>query len=441
MHMFGPLEKYLETTFRSLKYRNYRLYFMGQGLSLIGTWMQRTAIAWLVYRLTDSPLILGINGFFGTLPVFLFSNLAGALADRWDRHRALMITQFLAMCQAIVLAALTITGLIQVWHIFVLAFTLGLINTFDQPNRQSLVFHLVDDKEDLSNVIALNSSIFNSARLIGPAVAGVLIGVWGEGVCMFINALSFIATLSMLAMLRLDIPRSEEPPQPIWSEMKAGFRYVHGFPPIRDMIIFQGVVLGLSVPYFSFLPVIARDVLLGGPSTYGLLVTSTGCGALVGAFWLASRPSVLGLERVLTSAVMLFGLAMLALSNSTIMALSMCFMFAAGMGIMTINSSINTLLQTMAEEQMRGRVLGLYYLAMIGTAPLGNLAAGLLARFIGAVNVIWVFGVLILAALALFNRRLPALRRLAIPVLAEKGILPQMMRGIDTANEVANLRR
>ena len=291
---------------RALRHRNLRLFFTGQGISLVGTWMQQVAIGWLVYRLTDSALLLGVIGFGGRFPAFLMAPFAGALADRWDRYRMVMAAQICAMLQAVALAVLVLSGSVAVWHLVLLSVVSGLINGVDVPARQSLLVQLVDGTDDLPNAIALNSSMFNAARLVGPAVAGVLIGLVGEGWVFALNAASYIAVLGALAAVRL--PRGAGTATgPVLRNIQEGFSYAFGFPPIRDLILLLGLVSLVGIPYTVLFPIFARDVLGGGAGTLGLLTSAAGLGALAGALVLASRGGVRGLGRVIARSAVLVG--------------------------------------------------------------------------------------------------------------------------------------
>lgn len=398
---------------RALRHRNYRLFFAGQGLSLVGTWMQRLAVSWLIYRLTGSVFLLGLAGFVGQLPMFVFASFAGVFVDRWNRYRLLLLTQTLAMVQASVLAVLTLTGHVAVWHLFVLAGVLGLINSFDMPARQSFVIDMVGQrKEDLANAIALNSIMVNGARLVGPFLAGVAVAALGEGVCFLLNALSFLAIV--VALLAMDIrPRNITVRTLPLRGLAEGYRYAFGFPPIRYVLIVLSLVSLMGMSYQVLMPVFAKGVLHGGPSTLGFLLSASGVGALISAATLASRRRVAGIESfiVLGSAVFGFGLA--AFSFSRHVGLSLVAMLFTGFGMMTALTSCNTMLQTVVEEDKRGRVMSFYAMAFQGMTPFGNLLAGTLASHIGAPNTALMGGACCVAVSAFFARKLPAIRKAA----------------------------
>ncbi len=419
---------------RALRHRNLRLFFTGQGISLVGTWMQQVAIGWLVYRLTDSALLLGVIGFGGRFPAFLMAPFAGALADRWDRYRMVMAAQVCAMLQAVALAVLVLSGSVEVWHLVALSVVSGLINGVDVPARQSLLVHLVDGTDDLPNAIALNSSMFNAARLVGPALAGVLIGQVGEGFVFALNAVSYIAVLGALAAVRL--PRGMGTATgPVLQNIVEGFAYAFGFRPIRDLILLLGLIALVGIPYTILLPIFARDVLGGDAGTLGLLSSSAGLGALAGALFLASRDGVRGLGRVIARSTVLFGVSLAGFALSRDVWLSSVFLVASGFGVMLTTASINTVLQTLVDEGMRGRVMSLYTMAFVGMAPLGSLAGGLLAGWMGAPRTVLLGGVGCLLVGAWFTRRVPALRELVVPVERRTEIVPELARGLQEATD------
>lgn len=406
---------------RALGSRNYRLFFMGQSISLIGLWIQRVALSWLVYRITLSPLSLGFVDFIGQIPVFFLTLFTGVWIDRWELKNLLIITQWLAVLQAFLLAGLTLTGSVAYWHIVVLSAFLGLVNAFDMPARQAFVIRLVDQKEDLGNAIALNSSLFNTARLIGPSIAGVAIGAVGEGICFLVNGFSFLGTIAALKAIRVTESGSRAKPRPGLSGVLDGLEYAYNFPPIRALIFLLALLSLLGLPYLVMLPIFAREVLGGGPQTLGYLLASSGVGALGGTFCLALRKSPVGLGRVVALATALFGISLSLFSLSRYAALSIPLMSFVGFGMVLAISSCNTLLQALVDEHMRGRLMSLYVMSLIGIGPIGSLMAGASAKYIGAPATLFIGGIFCIAAACFFYRRLPALRALALPVLKEKG--------------------
>jgi MFS family permease len=414
----------MQTIFRTLRYRNYRLFFTGQLISLIGTWMQQVALTWLIYRLTNSAFLLGIAGFAGQIPMFLFSSIAGVIADRFNKHRILIITQLLAMLQAIVLAVLTLTGAITIWYILPLLVFLGIVNAFDMPTRQSFVLEMIENKEDLGNAIALNSSMFNGARLIGPAIAGILIGTIGEGPCFIINAVSFLAVIIALLAMKLPAKPAQQRKEGILDGYKEGFRYVTRFKPIAYILLLIAIVSFIGIPFATLMPVFARDILNGGPHTLGFLMGAHGIGALLGAAILASRKSVRGLSRWIAAAAFTFGAGLCFFAFSTNQALSFALLVVVGFGMMVQLASSNTIIQTVADDDKRGRVMSFYTVAFTGMTPFGSLLTGALASRIGAPVTIFISGLLCIAAAALFTTQLPAIRKEIRPIYRKIGIIP-----------------
>jgi len=419
---------------RALRHRNLRLFFVGQGVSLVGTWMQQVAMSWLVYRLTDSALLLGVIGFSSQFPSLVMAPFAGALADRWSRYRMVVVAQTLAMLQAVVLAILVITNLVEVWHLVGLALVVGTINGVDIPARQALLVKLVEG-QDLPNAIALNSSMFNAARLVGPALGGVLIGIWGEGLVFVLNAASYVAVLGALAMIRL--PRGRGAPAgDILAQIRAGFRYSFGFPPIRDLILVLAALSLLGIPYVVLFPVFARDILGGDAMTLGVLTGSSGAGALIGALYLASRDTVRGLGKVIVRSAALFGFTLIVFAASRNLLLSCAMLVVGGFGLMLTTASINTVLQTLVGEEMRGRVMSLYTMAFMGMMPVGSLVGGALASRVGGPITVALGGLGCLALSLWFKTRIEPLRALVLPVYEERGVLPEVARGLGAVTEL-----
>ena len=425
--------KRFRVALRALRHRNLRLFFAGQGVSLVGSWMQHVAISWLVYELTGSALILGLIGFANQFPTFIVAPFAGAFGDRWSRYRMVVVAQMAAMAQAIVLAVLVLSGDVQVWHLVALSAVAGLISGVDIPVRQALLVRLVKGQEDLPNAIALNSSMFNSARLVGPAIAGVLIGWVGEGPIFVINAVSYLFVLGALAAIRLTEEQGETA-GPVLQNIAEGFVYAFRFEPIRDLLTLLTLVSLVGVPYVVLLPVFARDILGGGASTLGLLTSCAGFGAVVGALALASRNTVVGLGRLIVRAATLFGISLIAFAFSEVLWLSCVLLVASGFAVMVVTASINTMLQTLVDEGMRGRVMSLYTMAFIGMSPMGSLAGGAIAARIGAPLAVALGGLGCLALALWFKRRLAPLREIVYPVYERMGILPEVARGLQTAS-------
>jgi MFS family permease len=422
---------------RALRHRNYRLFFCGQSVSLIGSWLTRVAISWLVYRLTKSALLLGLVGFAGQIPTFLFASLAGVLVDRWNRHHVLVVTQALALVQSAMLAALTISGKITVNQLLALSVFQGCINAFDMPARQTFVVEMLESREDLPNAIALNASMVNMARLVGPSFAGILIAAFGEGGCFAIDAVSYIAVLASLLLMRLkkrSVPI--HPRKHLLQELREGVEYAVKFKPVSRILLILAIVSLMGMPYMVLLPVIVSERLHGGADLLGYLTAMSGVGALVGVLYLASRKSVLGLGRVVWIAAGTFGIGLLGFSWSRWPALSMAFIFLAGMGMMVHLAAGNTILQTITDEDKRGRVMSLYTMSVAGMVPFGCLLAGVVAKTYGAPATIFVGGVACLAGSALFLRALPAIREQVRPIYASMGILPPIAKGLQETEDV-----
>ena len=417
--------KGIRLIFRALTHRNYRLFFGGQGVSLIGTWMQQIAMSWLVYRLTNSVFLLGLIGFSSQISSLFFSPFAGVLSDRWNRHRILVVTQSLAMIQAFILAFLTLTDVVAVHHLIILSIFLGLVNAFDMPTRQAFVVEMVEKRADLGNAIALNSFLFNGARLVGPSFAGILISILGEGMCFLLNGISFLAVIIALLAMKMT-PTKEDFEKPrVLQGLKEGFIYAFGFPPIRSILLFIGWISLVGTANTTLMPVFARDILHGDSKTYGFLMAAIGVGAIIAAIFLASRKSVLGLGRVIVIGSGIFGIGLILFSLSHILWLSFLLLLLTGFGMMVHMASSNTILQTLVDDDKRGRVMSLYAMAFMGTAPLGSLVGGSLAGWIGAPITLIVVGTSCLIGSLLFRKILPTLRIMIRPNYLKKGILSE----------------
>jgi len=426
----------VKQTLRALRHKNYKLFFTGQSLSLIGTWMQSVALGWLVYRLTDSAFLLGFVGFSSQVPTFILASFAGVLADRYNKHKIIIATQTLALLQASILAFLTLTGSIQIWHILSLSLFSGLINAFDMPTRQSFVIDMVEDRNDLPNAIALNSLTFNAARLIGPTVAGFLISSIGEGLCFLINAISYIAVIAALLLMRISPHINNQRKEKVLEGLKEGIKYAYNFKPIRALLLLIGLVSLTGMPYTVLMPVFAKDILNGNSQTLGFLFGAVGSGALIGAIYLASRNSVLGLGRWIAIATSIFSLGLLFFSFSRNIYLSIALMLFTGFGMMMQMASTNTLLQTLVDDDKRGRVMSLYVMAFMGTAPFGSFMAGTLASTIGAPYTVLSSGIICLIGAILFYKYLPSLRKHIRPIYIKKGILPEVSTGLQSSTHL-----
>jgi MFS family permease len=407
---------------RALKHRNYRLFFGGQTVSLVGTWITRIATSWLVYRLTKSALLLGVVGFAGQIPLLLLGPIGGVVSDRWHRHRLLVWTQALSALQSLALAILAFTH-ITVVEIILLQVVQGIINAFDTPARQAFVVEMVDDRADLPNAIALNSAMFNASRIIGPSIGGVMIAVAGEGWCFMVDAISYVAVIvSLLAMRFTSVPRQRAEIH-VWQEIADGVRYGWGFPPIRALLLIVSVVSIMGTPYIVLMPAFVSSTLHGGPHTLGILMTASGVGALIGTVYLASRHTVVGLGKVIVAATAGLSLALIAFSFTRSLWIALTVLPIVGAGMMLQSASANTILQTVVEEQMRGRVMAFYSMSVLGAMPIGSLLAGILADRIGAQRTIFVGALVCLAGAGYFAFRRPALAALIRPIYIERGIL------------------
>jgi MFS family permease len=404
-----PIRARFNDTIRSLKHRNFQLFFSGQLISLVGTWMDTVAEAWLVYRLTGSSLLLGTVSFAGQIPVLLMSPLAGLLADRFNRRKIVIATQAASMILAGILAALTLSKRVTVNEVIILAALMGVVNAFDIPARQSFLVEMVG-REDLMNAIALNSSMFNCARIIGPSIAGILVASVGEGWCFFANSVSYIAVIAGLLLMKI-------PPRPAVQEVVSpfehiaeGFRFVRETAPIRALLLLVGLVSLVAMPYAVLMPVFAASVLHGNARTLGILMTAAGLGALAGALMLAGRRGVKGLGRLVGLACAGFGVALVLFSLSHSWVLSAILLIPVGFSVMTQMGSTNTLIQSMVPDRLRGRTMAVYSMMFMGMAPFGALLSGALADHIGAPRTVALGGLLaILGALA-FWRYLPKIR-------------------------------
>jgi MFS family permease len=426
----------MRSLLRALEHRNYRLFFAGQSVSLVGTWITRVTTSWLVWRLTQSPEMLGLLGFLGHLPTLLLAPVAGVWVDRLDRHGLLVVTQACAMLQSFALAALTLFGVVEVWHIFVLQALQGVINAFDMPTRQALLVDLVDERADLPNAIALNSSMVNGSRLVGPSIAGVLIAMLGEGWCFFLDGLSYGAVIASLLVMRGIVRRPARKSCRLLGELLDGLNYVRGFMPIRALLLLLALLGLVGMPYAVLLPIIATQTLGGGPHTLGFLMGAMGAGATLSALYLASRRSVVGLGRLIPMAASVFGLGLMGVGISAVPAVSISLMVLVGMGFMLQLASSNTLIQTLVRDDMRGRVMALYAVAFMGMTPFGSLAAGAIAARVGAPLTLVGAGVICLVGAIAFARKLPELRKQVRPIYQEKGILPALAGGLGHAAAV-----
>lgn len=419
---------------RALRHRNYRLFFAGQSLSLIGTWMTQVATSWLVYRLTKSPLLLGLVGFSGQVPALLLAPFGGVWVDRLNRLRLLKLTQTLSMLESFALAALAFTHTINIWNIIALTAFQGAVNALDMPGRQSFLVEMIEDRGDLANAIALNSSMVNGARLIGPSIAGVVIAISGEKWCFLIDGFSYLAVIASLFMMRVSSPPIARKQTSIFHELKSGWDYVVGFSPIRSILILLACVSLVGMPYVVLMPVFAGSVLHGGAHTLGFLTATSGLGALASAIVLAMRKTVVGLGRIIAACSMLFGGGLIGFGLSRWLWLSLPVILVTGFSMMQQMAASNTIMQTIVDEDKRGRVMSFYTMAFIGMMPFGSLMAGGLANSIGAPRTVMIGGALCMICAGWFATQLKEIRRQVRPIYKELGILPEVASGIQSAS-------
>ncbi|MEG1950120.1 MAG: MFS transporter [Odoribacter sp.] len=418
----------------SLKTRNFRLYFSGMCVSLIGTWMQQIAMSWLVYELTGSVFLLATVTFMAQIPILIVTPFMSVFVDRFDRRKILLLTQSLSMIQALVMALLTLTGLIEVWHIMVLSLMIGCINALDNPTRQAFYPSLVS-KENLSNAIALNSAVINGSRLIGPAVGGILIGLFGEGICFLINGISFLGVIVVLFLMQLKpfIPHKNH--QNMLMDIREGFTYVAGNIPIRALLLLMSVISFFGLPLMTFIPAYVKDILLGESEMLGALLSCIGIGSFGAAIYLAARKSVLGLGKVVTISGVLLGFSLAGISFLKIPWAAALVCIPAGFAIIATVASINTLLQTLSDEDKRGRVMGYLAMTFTGIAPVGSMVLGALENHIGLPAIIFLSGLFCIAGALVFEYYRPLVRKYARNVYIRKGIIPEIATGINSAEE------
>ena len=409
-------------TFRALRHRNFQLFFGGQIISLVGTWMQTVAQAWLIYRLTGSSVLLGLLGFVGQIPIFLLSPLAGLAADRWPRRRVVIATQSASMLLAFILAALTMTGRIRVWEIISLATLLGIVNAFDVPARQSFLIEMVG-RENLLNAIALNSSMFNGARVAGPAIAGILVALVGEGWCFLLNGVSYLAVIAGLFMMRIEKLKPVHDGAAPLEKLREGFRFARHAKPIRALLMLVGLVSFMALPFSVLMPIFAVQILHGGASAYGTLMGAVGVGAMFGALTLAMRQQLRGLGNIVAYSATVLGASLVLFSASHWYWISFTILILSGFTMMMQFTATNTLIQAMVPDQLRGRVMSLYSMMFIGMAPIGSLVAGKMAQHIGAPSTVALGGLASLVGGVVFAVKWPSMRAPARELVAAQGMM------------------
>jgi MFS family permease len=413
----------LSNIFSSLRARNYRLFFIGQGISLIGTWMQNIALSWLVYRLTGSVFLLGLIAFSSEIPNFILAPFTGVLTDRLNRHRLMILAQIFFLLQSLSIALLVLLDHIAVWHIFTLSTLFGIISAFEAPARQSLVVDLIDKPEDLGNAVALNSALYNGARLIGPAIAGITIALVGEGICFLINTVSFVAVI--LALTRIRIPKRSRLPRTtnLRESFREGLQYTFHSVPIRTLLLILAALSLTGLPFIVLLPAYAREILQGQSDTLGFLMSALGAGALIGSIYLAARKTVLGLGEIISIFTVLLGITIILASFTKVLSLSLLFFFFAGLSMILVIAAVNTLLHTLTDEDKRGRVMSFYAMALMGTIPIGNLLAGSIAGTMGIPGTLLAGGITTIGAGIWFETKRKKLRKHIHPIYINKGIM------------------
>lgn len=437
----APEQTGMSHAWRALQHRNFRLFFGGQTISVIGTWMTRVATSWLVYRLTKSSLLLGTVGFAGQIPTFLLAPFAGVLVDRVDRRKVLVWTQSLAMVQSLLLAWLTLSHRITITEVLILSAFQGVINAFDMPGRQSFMIRMVEDRADLSNAIAINSSMVNTARLVGPTLAGLIIAASNEGWCFFVDGVSYIAVIASLLMMRIPPEQAQQQHASMTEQLRQGWDYVAASRPIRSILLLFALLSLMGWPFMVLMPIFAAQVLHGGPHTLGFLMGAVGVGSLASALSLVVRRSVRGLTKIIPIGAAVFGVGLVAFGLSHNQWLSMAMMLVTGYGMMQGLTTSNTILQTLVDENMRGRVMSYYTVAFVGMAPFGSLLAGALAHAIGAPHTVVISGIACILGGILFWFRLPAIRRDMRPIYERLGIIPAAESTFDTATLQQDVQR
>jgi MFS family permease len=425
----------LSHAWRALRHRNFRLFFGGQSISLIGTWMTRVATSWLVYRLTKSSLLLGTVGFAGQIPTFLLAPLACVIVDRIDRRKVLVWTQTLAMVQSLTLAWLTLSHRVNIKEILVVSAMQGIINAFDMPGRQSFMIRMVEDRADLSNAIAINSSMVNLARLVGPSLAGLLIAATNEGWCFLVDGVSYIAVIASLLMMRIQHDQLQHSGTTMLQQLRQGWDYVAASRPIRSILLLFALISLMGWPFMVLMPIFAAQVLHGGPHTLGFLTGAVGVGSLISALALVVRRTVRGLLKIIPIGAAVFGAGLVAFGFSRDLWLSIPMMFVTGFGMMQGVTTSSTILQTLVDEKMRGRVMSYYTVAFVGMAPFGSLLAGALAHAIGAPRTVIISGVACILGSLWFWSRMPAIRTDMRPIYQRLGIVPRTEVAMEEAAE------
>jgi MFS family permease len=426
---------------RAFRHRNFRLYFGGQSVSLIGTWVQQIALGWTIYELTHSSLLLGVVSFAGQLPLFVVTPFAGVLVDRWNRHRTLIATQILSLLQALALALVVSTQTLQVWNLIALNLFAGIVLAIDLTARQAFIVEMVGSGRDLPNAVALNAFVINGGRMLGPAIAGLLLTIVTPAVCFFLNAISYIPVIAALFAMRIKRNVRVTSPSRALDDLVEGVRYSLGFPPIRAVLLLVALVSLLGMPYAVLMPIFAAEVLHGGARTLGLLMTAPGVGALVGTVYLASRKTILGAGKRVAAGAIIFGSGLIATGLAHDLLLASIALAFVGLGMIVQLATSNTVLQTIVDDDKRGRVMSLYTMAVMGMAPFGSILGGALAHHIGVPTTFLLGGVVCVGGALLFATRIRVLRPMVLPIYARKGIIPQIATGLQEASSLLRTER
>ena len=426
---------------RAFRHRNFRLYFGGQSVSLIGTWVQQIALGWTIYELTHSSLLLGIVSFAGQLPLFVVTPFAGVLVDRWNRHRTLIVTQTLSMLQAFALAWVVSMHMLNVWNLVGLNLFAGIILAIDLTARQAFIVDMVGSGHDLPNAVALNAFVINGGRMLGPAIAGLLLTIVTPAVCFFLNAVSYVPVIAALLAMRVKKPVQLAEQGRALDDLIEGIRHSLGFPPIRAVLLLVALVSLLGMPYAVLMPIFAAEVLHGGAHTLGLLMTAPGIGALVGTIYLASRKTIRGAGIRVVAGAITFGTGLIALGVVHSLPLALIALGFVGLGMIVQLATSNTVLQTIVDDDKRGRVMSLYTMAVMGMTPFGSILGGALAHHIGVPATFFIGGVVCIAGGILFATKIRILRPMVLPIYRRKGIIPEIATGLQNASSLLRSER
>ena len=431
----------LRSMVRAFRHRNFRLYFSGQSVSLIGTWVQQIALGWTIYELTHSSFLLGVVSFAGQLPLFIVTPFAGVLVDRWHRHRTLIATQALLMLQAFALALVVSSGALQVWNLIVLNVFAGIVLAVDLTARQAFIVEMVGSGHDLPNAVALNAFVINGGRMLGPAIAGALLTFVTPAVCFYVNAISYVPVIAALLAMRVKKHVPSMSQSGAVADLLEGVRYALGFPPIRAVLVLVAIVSVVGLPYSVLMPIFAAEVLHGGANTLGLLMTAPGIGALVGTIYLASRKSIYGAGPRVAAGAAIFSCGLIGAGLARGLTISLIALAFVGLGMIVQLATSNTVLQTIVDDDKRGRVMSLYTVAFVGMSPFGSLSGGAVAHHIGVSLTFLLGGIACLGGAILFAMQIPTLRPMVLPIYARKGIVPHLAEGLESASALLRTER